>query len=331
MNEIFRRLNTGGIPLTQIELVLSKIKSHFSDFEEKLESLSDDITAATGGFEFASAELLQFIHLLAFETARVEADRVKESDIALYNDMFEVASPAIRDFFESYLWDKFRINSRNIVPRPFALLPLIAYTVGIRTSNGLTITKMGDSQLRVMHQYFILSQAGDWNTQTMVTRFSKLAHDAGKAGTLFPLDAIKAQVRNRSSQLQYNNFLWEPWFALKILAPTRTYLFSGAKPQVDHIFPLHLKGGGEAYRKRVDVLWNFQPTPAGVNNLKRAKHPFDFFMSAAGKQHFDQYDYVPTLADEFTWKDDRRFIWRRKRKMLNALKNRYGLKLSRTG
>ena len=113
------------------------------------------------------------------------------------------------------------------------------------------------------------------------------------------------------------------------MAPTRTYLFSGAKPQVDHIFPLRLKGGDEVYRKRIDVIWNFRPMPAGVNNFKRARHPYEFFQSEEGRKHIDEYDYLPPISNVELWRDDKRFIWRRKLKMLRALKARYDLALSR--
>ena len=117
VNEIFRRLNTGGIPLTQIELILSKIKARYPDFEELLEKLSEDISDGTGGFEFQSSEILQFIHLLIFGTTRVNSDRVKESHVEGYKKTLDEAMPAIKDFFEGYVWGLFRINSANIVPR----------------------------------------------------------------------------------------------------------------------------------------------------------------------------------------------------------------------
>jgi hypothetical protein len=114
-----------------------------------------------------------------------------------------------------------------------------------------------------------------------------------------------------------------------VLAPTRTYLFSGAKPQVDHIVPLRLKGSDEVYKKNVDVIWNFQPMPAGVNNFKRARHPYEFFQSEEGRKHIGEYDYLPPLSDVELWMNEKRFIWRRKLKMLRALKARYALTLSR--
>jgi hypothetical protein len=68
VNEVFRRLNTGGVALTELELVLSKIKAFQSDYEERLWALSEHISAASGGIEFSSADILRFFHLLVKNT-----------------------------------------------------------------------------------------------------------------------------------------------------------------------------------------------------------------------------------------------------------------------
>jgi len=247
VNEIFRRLNTGGIPLTQIELVLSKIKARYPDFEELLEKISADISDGTGGFEFQSSEILQFIHLLIFGTPRVDSDRVKESHVEEYKETLDEAAPAIKEFFEGYIWGLFRINSVSIVPSRLGLLPLLAYMTGLKSGSGINLRKLGAQSLNEMHRFFLLSQINSWTTQTMVSEFSKISYAAGKRGDAFPLDAAKGKVRNRPLELHEQNFLWQPWFSLKVLTPTRTYLFSGAKPQVDHIFPIHLDGVDSTY------------------------------------------------------------------------------------
>ena len=58
--------------------------------------------------------------------------------------------------------------------------------------------------------------------------------------------------------------------------PSRSYVFHESKPQVDHIFPVNLPGGDETYQHAVDVLWNFQPVPAEVNNYKLHGIPRSF-------------------------------------------------------
>ena len=153
VNEIFRRLNTGGIPLTQIELVLSKIKARYPDFEELLEKLSGDISDGTGGFEFQSSEILQFVHLIIFGTPRVDSDRVKDSHVEEYKKTLDETAPAIKEFFEGYIWGLFRINSVDIVPSRLGLLPLLAYVSGLKSGPQINLRRLRAQSLKEMHKF----------------------------------------------------------------------------------------------------------------------------------------------------------------------------------
>jgi len=92
--------------------------------------------------------------------------------------------------------------------------------------------------------------------------------------------------------LSYQQFLALPWLALKVLMPSRSYVFHENKPQLDHIFPKGLKGADDAYGALVDVLWNLQPIPDGINNYKRARHPKEFFNSSDGARYWQEYDFI---------------------------------------
>lgn len=329
VNEIFRRLNTGGVPLTQIELVLSKIKAKHSSFESDLDALSGVIYDASS-IEFSAAEIMQFIFMMVYGATRVDADRVKESDVDAFKlKLTEVADP-LKDFFEGYLLGLFNINDRCIIPRSLALLPIMAYLAERHKANKIEVKRIPSDSIKLIHQYFILSQLNDWNTQTMVTSFVKEAREAAIGGLDFPLEKIKAIAieKNRIGGLRRQNFMSHAWFALKVLTPSRKYQFSSTKPQIDHIFPKNLVGGDQAYKETVDVLWNFQPMPATINNYKRAKHPLDFFKSEEGKKYFGDYDCVPPLESDL-WKDEIEFIRERELKMTEVLNTRYGLKFER--
>lgn len=330
VNEIFRRLNTGGVPLTQIELILSKIKAKHSSFEADLDVLSDSIYNASN-IEFSAAEILQFIFMMLFGTPRVDSDRVKESDVDAFKvKLTEVAEP-LKDFFEGYLLGLLNINDRCIIPRSLALLPIMSYLAERYKINKFKVKHITSDSIQLIHQYFILSQINDWNTQTMVTNFVKEARKAAIDGLDFPLKNIRviAVEKNRVGELRRQTFMSYTWFALKILTPNRRYQFSSTKPQIDHIFPKHLAGKDQAYRDTVDVLWNFQPMPAGINNYKHAKHPLDFFKSPEGEKYIDDYDYIPAMESEL-WKDEVEFIRERELKMTEEVNSRYGLKFERT-
>ena len=77
-------MNTGGVALTQLELVLGKIKAVQSDYEEKLWSLSEEISNKSGGIKFSSTSILQFLHLLIKSTIRIDEGRLDSNDIRLF-------------------------------------------------------------------------------------------------------------------------------------------------------------------------------------------------------------------------------------------------------
>ena len=326
VNEIFRRLNTGGVPLTQIELVLSAIKLKYSLFEEELDALSYSIYAASN-IEFSAAEIMQFIFMMVFGATRVDASRVKPSEVDAFKEkLTEIAEP-LKDFFEGYLSELLNINDRCIIPKSLALLPIMAYLAELYKKDNTVVKRIPINKIKLIHQYLILSQVNDWNTQTMVTMFAKEARDAATLGLDFPLENIRkiAVEKNRVGELRRQSFMSEPWFSLKVLTPNRKYQFTSKKPQIDHIFPKNLANKDQAYKDAVDVLWNFQPMPAGINNYKRAKHPLEFFKSEDGAKYTKDYDYIPPLSSDL-WKVFFEFIRDRELKMTEELYSRYGLK-----
>lgn len=330
VNEVFRRLNTGGVALTQLELVLGKIKAVQSNYEEKLWALSDAIARKSGGIEFTSAAILQFFHLLVKNTIRIDEDRLESGDIQAFQDVLQNDTEPLIEVFSGYLRGLFNINHASIVPRWLAVLPIAAYlTARKRNRHEWRIRALPNSELQQIHKYFLLSQFCDWNTQTMVNAFSREAAENGSAGKEFPLERIRqiAIEKNRTGELHEYQLLSQPWLATKALMPSRSYIFHDSKPQVDHIFPINLAGQGEAYRESVDVLWNFQPMPAEVNNYKRARHPQEFFNNEDGSKYWASYDFIPE-PDSLLWNDHLAFLNDRKRKMLDALNDLYGLTLA---
>ena len=329
VNEVFRRLNTGGVALTQLELVLSKIKAVQSDYEEKLWALSDKIREESGGIAFSSASILQFFHLLVKDTIRIDEDRLTTVDIAGFQSVLQNDTQPLIEVFSSYLKGILNINNASIVPRWLAVLPIAAYLMELkRNGHKWRIRAKSADSVQRISQYFLLSQFCDWNTQTMINAFSREAILAGRSGNDFPLAVIQtiAIDKRRDTRVDENHLLSQPWFAIKVLIPERAYVFAENKPQVDHIFPLNLLGQDESYRSAVDVLWNFQPIPAEVNNYKRARHPQEFLTSADGAKYAPLYDFIPRL-DSPLWGNHIAFIANRKAQMCKSMKLIYGLTL----
>lgn len=329
VNEIFRRLNTGGMALTQLELVLGKIKAVQSDYEEGLWKLAERIRSVSGGIEFSSTNILQFIHLMVKKTIRIDEERMTTLDVTAFQTALVQDADALVEVFQGYLSGLFHINHVSIVPRWLAVLPIAAFLASRkRGRHEWRIRALRQNELELIHRYFLLSQFCDWNTQTMVNAFARLAMDAGVAGEPFPFVAVQkvAVEKNRTPDLHDFQLQSQRWFAAKVLMPRRAYVFHERKPQVDHIFPLNLEGGDEDYRTCVDTLWNFQPVPDEVNNYKRARHPQEFFSSDDGRKYWDKYDFIPS-SDSPIWSDYRFFLSDREARMREQLQLLYGLTL----
>lgn len=328
VNEVFRRLNTGGVALTQLELVLGKIKAVQSDYEERLWDVSKTISDKSGGIEFPSASILQFFHLLVKGTARIDEARIDKNDIVAFRKLIqdEEISPLV-EFFSGYLSELLKINAAFIVPRWLAALPIMAYLSTLKNSgHEYRFVRFTDERTKAIHQYFLLSQFCDWNTQTMINAFAREAIAAARKGEAFPLDTIReiAIKNGRVGELHENRLKDQPWLACKVLMRERTYVIHERKPQIDHIFPLNLNGDDEDYRQAVDIIWNFQPLPAEVNRDKSDKHPKDYLSSNEGKKYQKSYDFIPSMDDDL-WSNPLAFIEWRKKKMLDAIASNYGL------
>ncbi len=331
VNEAFRRLNIGGVTLTQVELVLGRIKTLNPDYayEEHLWDLSKQLRDCSSGIEFSSAEILQFFHLVKLGTSRIDESRVNGENASRLLKAVEQHGKPLIELFENYLWGLFKINHASIVPRWLAVLPLAVYLAELKRAGWKwRIRELTADQVSAMNTYFLLAQFCDWNTQTMVSAFARSAAEAGKMGAVIPVNDIRtvAVQKNRTGALSYQQFLSLPWIATKVLTPSRSYVFHENKPQVDHIFPLGLADTTAEYREMVNVLWNLQPIPDGINNFKRAKHPKEFFNSPDTAMYWGEYDFIPEPQSPI-WDDPACFIQYREKQMRKALLEKYSLEL----
>ncbi len=300
-------------------------------FEEALWELTRKVREATGspGYEFTAAEIVQLMYVLIFRTTRVDESRVEASRASAFIEMLPHVEKVLPVFFKYFFYEGFHINAKWLVPRQQAVLPMLAYCVELERNGFRWEPQKLD--MAAVRTYFIKSQLCDWNTQTMVTAFAKVSMDCAAQGEAFPIEKIThiAVDKNRTGDVYFYQLEGAVWFSLKILTPDRLYLFNDRAPQIDHIFPMALHSGQTddvAYRTRVNVLWNMQPTPAGLNNYKRAKPPVEFFKSAEGSPYLSSYDFLPDIdGDEFG--DEIRFVGYRKNEMIQFIKSKYDIDL----
>ncbi|MCT3897555.1 DUF262 domain-containing protein [Elizabethkingia anophelis] len=354
VNEIFERLNTGGMALSLADLLFSKIKSDYFNFEEELQICSKKIYDSTGkGYIFTAYSILQLLHLVVKRGVRIDPKKVKNSELNNFTSTWTQLEKPLISFFTDYLWGQFKINNSSIVPRNLAILPIIIYFYEVY-NKGFTFKNFSSENLKKINQYFLKSQINDWNLQSYADNFTKLIREqSSKTNELFdfPLTEIEKfiQKRNlRNININEQTFVGYVWFSLKILTPHRLYQFEPDiqgrfNPEIDHIFPKKLKDEGENYEKEVDIIWNLQPTKGEINGYKTNIHPQLFFTDAfinkkgeriIGSKYINDYDFMMpydsnkkiNFTDEI-WKNPSNFISRRRVEMLNFLKSTYDIKL----
>ncbi len=355
VDEIFIRLNTGGVALSLADILFSRIKANTPRFEEQLQQFSEDILATTGGYLFDAYNILQVIYLLEKKGVRVDPKKVKKDELGRFNTTWEQLERPLESFFSDYLYGQFKINRSSIIPRNLALLPIVVYFYEIYRM-GKTFRDIDSSNLTKIDKYFIKSQINDWNLQSFIDNFSRIISEeavACKGLFDFPLDKIESFVAastrsKRDTDLLESTFIDYRWFALKILTPAREYLFTvdykgRFNPEIDHIFPQRLKGCDRNYEDAVDIIWNMQPMKGQVNLFKSNIHPKLFFTDKAtnrkgdqvvGSKYVSEYDFLFPVTQsgqidvaDSIWDDPISFIAERKRRMIDFLKTRYDLVL----
>lgn len=324
VNDVFQRLNTGGVPLSGADLLFSKIKEYAPSFEENLIEVSKWISEVTNGYAFSANEILQLINLIIKGTTRIDASKVKSEEITQFKKIGVSIGEPLKDFFGEFFYKTFNINNSAIVSRKLAVLPLIVFSYQ-NYQKGKKMLNLDPDSVKKMKQYFILSQLNDWNTQGFVEGATRKIVDDN-----FPLDEIKeiAQEKNRIVDLRAETLECNVWFTLKVLMPNRLYInqkntTGRYKPELDHIFPMKLKGRPENYD--VDILWNFQPVAGKTNLLKSNIHPHDFFSNEDTKAHISEYDFMPDDLSSDEWNDHVSFIAERKKRMIGFMKSQYDI------
>lgn len=324
VNDVFQRLNTGGVPLSGADLLFSKIKESDPSFEENLVEISKWIFEVTNGYSFSANEILQLINLIVKGTTRVDASKVKPEEITKFKEIGSSIGEPLKDFFGEFFYKVFNINNSSIVSRKLAVLPLIVYAYR-NYQQGKRFLNINADNVTKMKQYFILSQLNDWNTQGIVEGSTRKILDEN-----FPLAEIKeiAKEKNRVVELRKETLECNVWFTLKVMIPDRLYIKQETttgryKPELDHIFPLKLKDRPNDYE--VDTLWNLQPVAGKTNLLKSNIHPFDFFSNEDTKSHISEYNFIPSEMSCDEWKDHKAFIEYRKKRMIEFMKSQYNI------
>ncbi len=342
VNEIFERLNTGGMSLTKADLLFSRIKSPYPDFEADLMEFSKKLFSRCK-IGLDSYDILQLLHIIVKRRSRID-EKVTLEQIEDFKNTWDNIQTSLNALFDDYLVNRFHFSHPALIKSKNPLL-VIAVFFYCYYQQGLKFRHMTADMLKQVDKFFIIAEINDWTLQSYTDNFAKILLDNNDKKT-FPYQELVDFVDsrgNRSLEISEVNFQWNVWFALKVLTPNRTFEIDYSmpnrfNPEIDHIFPTNLPGMDEKYKENVNVLWNFQPVKGEVNNQKTNIHPKLFFSDKAvdsqgsiipGSKYFKNYDFVPELNEKL-WDDYSAFITWRRAKMLKYMETQYGIKLVET-
>jgi hypothetical protein len=337
VNDVFERLNTGGIPLSKADLLYSKIKAKYYDFEANIMQFSNHLKTRTG-LAFTSYDILQLIHLIVRRQSKIN-EKIAEEEIESFNKVWNNLPNALNSFFDDYLCAHFKISHMSIIRFKNPLLVMMVYFYHLYDAGG-KFRNLSNDTLQKLDRFFIISQLNSWDLQTYTDNFARLII-ANENKSEFPEEQIFEYVRyrsNREIEVKEDIYKYHLLFSLKITFPNRDFEFDYSmpnrfNPELDHIFPRNLKDMDEMYQQEIDVIWNMQAVKGEVNNLKSNYHPKLFFSDAIengkqlnGSKYFSSYDCIPSITSS-EWDDYKTFISKRRERMIETIYTNYRIKL----
>lgn len=339
VNEIFERLNTGGMSLTKADLLFSRIKSPYPDFEAELMEFSKKLYSRCK-IGLDSYDILQLLHIIVKRRSRID-EKVSPEQIEEFKNTWVNIQTSLNALFDDYLVNRFHFSHPALIKskNPILVMAVFFYCY---YHQGLKFRHMTADMLKRLDRFFIFAEINDWTLQSYTDNFARIILD-NKDKKVFPYQELVDFVDgrgNRNLEISEVNFQWNVWFALKILTPNRSFEIDYSmpnrfNPEIDHIFPTNLAGMNEKYKEEVNVLWNFQPVKGEVNNQKTNIHPKTFFSDLAvdsqgcvipGSKYFNSYDFLPELTSTL-WDDYAAFIAWRRQQMLKFMEDQYGIKI----
>lgn len=339
VNEIFERLNTGGIPLSKADLLYSKIKAVYPDFEAEIMEFSKNIFKRCHiGLE--SYDILQILHMIVKRRSRID-ENASSSQIEEFKKAWDQLQEPLNAFFDDYLVGKFHITHMAIIRNKIPLLVMIVFFFKYY-GTGKKYRNIDAQNLKHIDKFFITAEINDWALQSYADNFTRIIME-NPDKSQFPLDKMVEFVTNRGNRwvdVTEAMFKSYRWMALKFMMPDRSFEFDYSmpnrfNPELDHIFPVHLEGADEEYQQCVDVLWNMQPVKGEVNNMKKNHHPLRFFKDLerdasgaviSGSKYLSAYNFIPDLSDP-SWNDFKLFIKDRRKIMIKFVEDQYGITL----
>ncbi|WP_431974787.1 DUF262 domain-containing protein [Micromonospora haikouensis] len=332
---IFIRVNSGAVPLSFSDLLLSIATSQWRerDAREEIHALVDDLNRTGQGFNFDKNSVLKSgLVLLGKGDIRFKVDNFDRHTMLAMEEAWDDIERALR--LATQLLSDFGFSSATL-PASSVLIPLAHYAHLRRLDTGY-LRRMGEAADREEIRRWLLRaviKGGIWGSGLDTLLGGLRAVLDAEARHAFPRTALEREMARQSKGLRFDQIEVDELLDLKYGAAKTFALLALLYPgidvrnayHVDHVYPrsrftaARLRAAGipeediPAYLDRVDRLANLQLLQGMENVDKRAALPSDWVGLAypnpvARQGYLDRNDLgdLPPLADFLSFYDQRR-------------------------
>ena len=298
---IFIRVNSGAVPLSYSDLLLSVATAQWRerDAREEIHALVDELNKIGQGFQFSKNLVLKAgLVLLGKTDIRFKVDNFDRNTMLDMEKRWPeieaslvLAAELLRDLG----------FSGNTLPADSVLIPLAHY-VHLRGLSNAYLRRAADAADRAEIRTWLMRavlKSGIWGSglDTLLAGIRRVIDDEGLTG--FPRESIEREMARQGKGLRFEPAELDDLADVKYgrrAFPVLALLYPGVdvrlQTHIDHVVPrslftaarLRAKGVAAddvpAYLERVDRLANLQLLE-GVENIdKRAQWPTDWLLSA---------------------------------------------------
>lgn len=338
---IFVRINSGGVPLSHSDLLLSIATSQWQvrDARETIQDFTDELNNIGDGFDFSKDFVLKSCLVLSDVDVAFRVKNFTKANMMKIEQEWETLSSAIRTAVE--LVDSCGFNFETLLANN-AVIPIAYYLKKIEANSSYITQTRCEQDRRLIRRWFtiaLLKRLFSGQSDSIL-RTIRTALQGTNEG--FPLQAIEAELlRSHSFSMRYNveevdelldqQYGRRSFLILSLLYPTLDFRNTFHQ---DHIFPRSFFTSGNRltrfgvprdeqsyYLENYNRLPNLQLLEGPINQEKR-DHDFKEWLikthrDKSLRQDFMNKNYIPD--DDLSFTNFRQVFEDRKQKMRENL------------
>ena len=154
----------------------------------------------TTGYAINPDEVLRILFLIIKGNIRVDPERIDETDMKEFINIWEKLKSPLISFFSDFLYKEFKINHEKIINLQRPLIPLVIYFFYMKDIQNYKYKDFTPRTIANMKKYFVISQLNYWDMDSYVDNFNKIIkqiiEDGGSKKSLdFPFERLRSFVK----------------------------------------------------------------------------------------------------------------------------------------